>query len=202
MTIYTRAQALQPKPRQTGYTATVSKEILLSSSMTTRPKAAIPHSLAASSFVPQFMAARWEARKGLPVKRSAWSRSANPSSRRPHLAVGASVLANQTTWRPIMAHSLSLPVRTSAQIIRHPNFSSVPVVQTKRRGRHPNSIASIWAHRVKKYIVNDDRIASDNELERARSYMQTCEFIFQDARGQYLVAQQHAARSISSPVSN
>ena len=100
-----------------------------------------------------------------------------------------------------MAKSLSLS-GTSAQIIRHPNFASTPVVQTKKRGRHPKSITSIWAHRVKKYIADDGRLASNNELELARSYMQTCEFIFQDARGQYLVAQQRAAKPMLSLVSH
>jgi hypothetical protein len=57
---------------------------------------------AASSFVPPFMVARWEARKGLPVRASG-VRSTNPSSHRPHLVVGAVVFANYTAWRPHMA---------------------------------------------------------------------------------------------------
>jgi hypothetical protein len=61
---------------------------------------------AASLSLPPVLVARWEAREGLPVRASG-SRFANPSSHRPHLAMGAVVLVNRTAWRPLMAPSSS-----------------------------------------------------------------------------------------------
>ncbi len=74
--------------------------------------------IAAFLFVPPFMAARWEARKGLPVRASG-VRSSNPSSHRPHLDVGAVVFANHTAWRPLMAHSSGAAAPTTHMAAQH-----------------------------------------------------------------------------------
>ena len=57
---------------------------------------------AASLFASPVMAARWEARKGLPVRASG-GRLTSPSSHRPRLVTGAVVFANHPAWRPFMA---------------------------------------------------------------------------------------------------
>ena len=64
------------------------------------------------------------------------------SSCRPHFEVGAAVFANRTAWRPNMAQSLSMGA--TAQILTHARFDRVPVVQTRRRGRFPNSVINFW----------------------------------------------------------
>ena len=69
--------------------------------------------IAASLFVPQVLAARWEAREGLPVLARA-ARLTNPSSRRHRLVTRATVFVNRSSWRPIMA--VSFCTGTSAQI--------------------------------------------------------------------------------------
>lgn len=55
-----------------------------------------------------------------------------------------------------MAQSL-VSMGASAQIITHPRFLNAPVVQTKKRGRHPKAVASIWAYKIKRYIAEDER---------------------------------------------
>lgn len=184
---------------QKGYTCSVSKEIgfghLYHRCDASRSFSAEP---AASLSVPPVMVARWEARKGLPVRASG-VRLTNPSSRRPRLVTSASVFANHTARRPIMAQSLSLPVRTSAQIIPLPTAALQPVLQKNGPGRRPSSIINLRRWKCDHILsVRAQRVTAQSSLEQARSYMQTCEFLFQEARGQYLVAQQQAA-SLQSP---
>lgn len=92
----------------------------------TRLKAATA-SLAASSFVPPVLAARWEARKGLPV-RSACSRLTNLSSRRPRLVTGATVFANLNTGRPNMAQSSLTPVEFHGATLATTIINGAPCV--------------------------------------------------------------------------
>lgn len=110
-----------------------------------------PADIAASLFASPVLAARWEARKGLPVCASG-SRLTNPSSCRPRLVTGAVVLANRTAWRPFMAQ-LTASLGKSARVFLHPNAAAAPVAQQRRAGRYPQSVTSLSR------FVRDKRMA-------------------------------------------
>jgi|GEM_PF-3168598 len=94
-----------------------------------------------------------------------------------------------------MAQSLSLPVRTSAQIIPLPTAALQPVQQQRGPGRRPSSIINLRRWKCDNVLsIKAQRVTAQSSLENSRSYMQTCEYLLQDARGQYLVAQQQVKK--------
>lgn len=102
-----------------------------------------------------------------------------------------------------MAQSLALS-GTSAQIIFLPTAASQPVIQKNGPGRRPLNSNIINLHRWKFGRVIVAKVQGDtiqSSLEQSLAYLQTCEFLFKDARGQYLAAQQRAASVSISPVS-
>ena len=69
----------------------------------------------------------------------------------------------------------------SAQIFAHPNLFAPPVQQGRRKGRHPNSIASLWRVRSDKRIaareaqLQVDRInAYKCAIAEAEGYVRGC----------------------------
>lgn len=73
-----------------------------------------------------------------------------------------------------MAQSLSLPVRTSAQIIPLPTAALQPVQQQRGPGRRPSSIINLRRWKCDNVLsVKAQRVTAQNSLEQARSYMQT-----------------------------
>lgn len=122
--------------------------------------------LAASLFVPPFLAARMggrEARRfpqGLPG-------TPTRSSCRPQLALGAAVVANRSPWRPMMAESRY--AATSARVLTSPRFSQQPVVQTRRlNGRYPpNLVVNLRWYRADRERLQRQLLALQENLERA-----------------------------------
>lgn len=138
------------------------------------------------------------AREGSPV--SARSvRSATRSSHRHPLAGGAVVVANHTPWRPSMAHSLSLPARTSARVIPLPNAAQHPVQQHRGPGRRPPHIINLSRWKLDRKFPDMARsVDTPASVEQARAFVQTCERLLQEARAQYMVAQQRAVVQTTS----
>lgn len=164
------------RSRRLGYTLPVSKEIgfghLYHLCDESRSFSA---DSAASLSMPPVMVARWEARKGLPVL-ARGVRLTNLSSRRPRLVTSASVFANHTSRRPIMAQSLS-PAGTSAQILTHARFDRPPVAQHPRRGRFPKIVTVFWKAASKRrwaeYLVQQNNM----KIESIRESINDHEFI-------------------------
>ena len=142
--------------------------------------------------VPPVLAAR---AGSLRARRFAQAVSGRPtrSSRRPRLVSGAVVVANHTAWRPIMAHSLSLPARTSARVIPLPNAAQHPVQQQRGPGRRPPHIINLSRWKLDRKFPDMPRpVDTPASMEQARAFVQTCERLLQEARAQYMVAQQRA----------
>jgi len=133
-----------------------------------------------------------EAREGLPVS-ARIARSATRSSHRHPLAEGAVVVANRNPWRPLMAHSLSLPARTAARVIALPNAAPHPVLQQRGPGRRPPHIINLSRWKLdRKFSAKAKPVDAHASMEQARTFVQTCERLLQEARSQYMVAQQRA----------
>lgn len=86
----------------------------------------------------------------------------------------------------------------SAQIIPLPGAATQPVQQKNgpgRRPRHSNIIGAYrwhFGHARPKASKEAHQAALQSELQYAHKYFQTCERIYQDARSQFLLAQQRA----------
>lgn len=115
------------------------------------------------------------------------------SSCRLQFAVDAVVFANRTPWRPLMAQSLSLPARTAARVIALPNAAPHPVLQRRGPGRRPPHIINLSRWKLdRKFSAKAKPVDAHASMEQARTFVQTCERLLQDARAQYMVAQQRA----------
>lgn len=153
---------------------------------------------AASLSVPPVLAAR---AGSLRARRFAQAVSGRPtrSSRRPRLVSGAVVVANHTAWRPLMAQSLSLPARTAARVIALPNAAPHPVLQQRGPGRRPPHIINLSRWKLdRKFSAKAKPVDAHASMEQVRTFVQTCERLLQDARAQYMVAQQRAVVQVAS----
>ena len=92
-----------------------------------------------------------------------------------------------------MAHSLSLPARTAARVIALPNAAPHPVLQQRGPGRRPPHIINLSRWKLdRKFSAKAKPVDAHASMEQARTFVQTCERLLQDARAQYMVAQQRA----------
>ncbi len=180
------------------YTGRVSKEIGFSGPLKSlRRKPQSPHKVCGFSVrAPSLGGSSGEA-SASPVSRKWFPGLLTRSSRRPHLAVSATVFANRNDLEATMAQNLALPVRTSAQIIALPNAAMAPIQQRRGPGRHPAYIVSLYRWRrdknVKKLQQPAARTSSPaSNLIEAQDFLAACERLCSVARHQLLVAQQQA----------
>lgn len=102
-----------------------------------------------------------------------------------------------------MAQSLTSTVRTSAHVIPLPTAAQQPVQQKRGPGRRPSHIINLCRWKWNRTMVAQvQQVAVQSDLEQARKFLTTCERIYQDARSQFLVAQQRAAKPVLSLVSH
>lgn len=98
-----------------------------------------------------------------------------------------------------MAHSLSLPSRTSARVIPLPNAAPHPVLQQRGPGRRPPHIINLIRWKLDRKFPDMARpVDTPASVEQARAFVQTCERLLQEARAQYMVAQQRAVVQTTS----
>lgn len=102
-----------------------------------------------------------------------------------------------------MAQSLTSTARTSAHIIPLPTAAQQPVQQKRGPGRLPSHIINLCRWKSSRpAVVTVHQAVVPNELEQARQFLATCERLYQDARSQFLVAQQRTAKPALSLLSH
>ena len=98
-----------------------------------------------------------------------------------------------------MAQSLSLPARTAARVIALPNAAPHPVLQRRGPGRRPPHIINLSRWKLdRKFSAKAKPVDAHASMEQARTFVQTCERLLQEARSQYMVAQQRAVVQTTS----
>lgn len=92
-----------------------------------------------------------------------------------------------------MAQLLSSPAHTFARVIPLPTAAPHPVQQQRGPGRRPPHIINLSRWKLdRKFSTKVKPVDASASMEQARVFMQTCERLLQDARAQYMVAQQRA----------
>lgn len=85
----------------------------------------------------------------------------------------------------------------SAQIIPLPGAASEPVVQQRKKGRHPKEIISLWRFRRDKNVALYQATSNPNNVEKCRERVSMAERILHTFKYELIQAQQQAARGQS-----